>query len=142
MVTSIRILRAIVANFLFSGDSFMPALKDVLSKFKAVSSVDLAVLVDNDGQPIENYSRGNLDVEQISGVASTGLQISEALGGATERGETRQAVLEYAGGTIVLEPLTGEALLVVVASDPKSIGKIRYLSKRYKDDLVGALNGQ
>lgn len=120
----------------------MPALKDVLSKFKAVSSIDLAVLVDNDGMQIENFSRGNLDIDQISGVASTGLQISEALGGATERGETRQAVLEYAGGTIVLEPVTGEILLVVVSSDPKSIGKIRYLSKRYKQDLVGALNGQ
>ena len=118
------------------------ALKDVLNKFKTVSSIDLAVLVDSDGMQIENYNRGNLDVDQISGVASTGLQISEALGGATERGETRQAVLEYAGGTIILEPVTGDVMLVVVSSDPSSIGKIRYLSKRYKPELVGALNGQ
>ena len=120
----------------------MAALKDVLGKFKAVSSIDLAVLIDNDGMQIESFNRGNLDVEQISGFASTGLQISEALGGATERGETRQAVLEYAGGTIFLEPVTGEVMLVVVSSDPKSIGKIRFLSKQYKAELVGALNGQ
>lgn len=120
----------------------MPTLKDVLNKFKTVNSIDLALLVDNDGGQIENYNRGNLDLDQISGVASTGLQISEALGGATGRGETRQAVLEYAGGVIILEPVTGEALLVVVSSDPNSIGKIRYLSKHYKDELVEALNSR
>jgi uncharacterized protein len=119
----------------------MAAIKDVLGKFKAISSIDLAVLVNSDGMQIESFNRGNLDVDEVSGIASTGLQISEALGGATTRGETRQAVLEYAGGTIILEPLTDEALLVVISADPRSIGKIRYLSKRYRQDLISALNG-
>ncbi|MDB5083093.1 MAG: roadblock/LC7 family protein [Chloroflexi bacterium] len=119
----------------------MPALKDVLSKFKAVNSVDLAVLVNSDGMQIESFNRGNLDVDEVSGIASTGLQVSEALGGATARGETRQAVLEYAGGSIILEPLNEETFLVVVSTDPRSIGKIRFLSKRYRQDLISALNG-
>lgn len=118
----------------------MAAIKDVLGKFKAISSVDIAVLVDSDGMQIESFNRGNLDVDEVSGIASTGLQISEALGGATSRGETRQAIMEYAGGTIILEPVTGEVLLVIVSTDPNSIGKIRYLSKRYHEDLVSALN--
>lgn len=117
----------------------MAAIKDVLSKFKAIKSIDVAVLVDSDGMQIESFSRGNLDVDDISGIASTGLQISDALGGATSRGETRQAIMEYDGGTIILEPVTGEILLVVVSTDPKSIGKIRYLSKLYRDDLISAL---
>jgi predicted regulator of Ras-like GTPase activity (Roadblock/LC7/MglB family) len=120
----------------------MAAIKDVLSKFKAISSVDVAVLVDSDGMQIESFNRGNLDVDEVSGIASTGLQISEALGGATSRGETRQAIMEYAGGTIILEPVTGEVLLVIVSTDPKSIGKIRYMSKRYHQDLLTALQGE
>jgi predicted regulator of Ras-like GTPase activity (Roadblock/LC7/MglB family) len=118
----------------------MAAIKDVLGKFKAISSVDIAVLVDSDGMQIESFNRGNLDVDEVSGIASTGLQISEALGGATLRGEPRQVIMEYAGGTIILEPVTGEVLLVIVSTDPNSIGKIRYLSKRYHDDLVAALS--
>ena len=118
----------------------MAAIKDVLGKFKAINSVDLAVLVDSDGMQIENFNRGGLEVEEVSGIASTGLQLAEALGGATGRGETHQAILEYAGGVIILEPVTGEILLVIVSSDPKSIGKIRYLSKSHHQDLVAALS--
>ena len=120
----------------------MAAIKDVLSKFRAISSVDVAVVVSSDGMQIESFSRGNIDVDEVCAVASTGLQMSEALGGATARGTTRQAVLEYASGTIVLEPISEDALIVIVSSDPNTIGKIRYLSKRYKPELLAALNGQ
>ena len=119
----------------------MAAIKDVLNKFRAISSIDVAVVVSSDGMQIESYSRGNMDVDEVCAVASTGLQMSEALGGATARGETRQAVLEYAGGAIVLEPISEDAMMVVVSSDPNTIGKIRYLSKRYRSELLAALNG-
>ncbi len=119
----------------------MAAIKDVLSKFRAVSSIDMAVVVSSDGMQIESFSRGGLDVDEVCAVASTGLQVSEALGGATARGETRQAVLEYAGGTIVLEPISEDVMMVVVSTDPNAIGKIRYLSKLYRAELVAALNG-
>ncbi|HEX2911555.1 MAG TPA: roadblock/LC7 domain-containing protein [Chloroflexia bacterium] len=119
----------------------MAAIKDVLNKFRAVNSVDIAVIVNSDGMQIESFSRGNLDVDEVCAVASTGLQLSDALGGATARGETRQAVMEYAGGAIVLEPLTEDAMMVVVSTDPNSIGKIRYLSKRYRQEILSALNG-
>lgn len=121
----------------------MAAIKDVLNKFKAVSGVDVAVIVSGDGMQIESYSRPNstVDVDEICAVASTGLQMSEALGGATMRGQTRQAVLEYDHGVIVLEPLGDDLMVVVVCADPNSIGKIRYVSKRYKDELLSAING-
>ncbi len=119
----------------------MAAIKDVLSKFRAEKSIDAAMIVSTDGMQIESFSRGNLDVDEVCAVASTGLQMSEALGGATARGETRQAVLEYAGGAIVLEPISEDAMFVIVSTDPNSIGKIRYLSKRYRQELLSALNG-
>ncbi len=120
----------------------MSAIKDVLSKFRAVSSVDMAVVVSSDGMQIESFSRGNLDVDEVCSFASTGLQMTDALGGATARGITRQAVLEYASGAIVLEPISDEVMMVVVSTDPNTIGKIRYLSKRYRSEILAALNGQ
>lgn len=119
----------------------MAAIKDVLGKFRAINGVDMAVIVSSDGMQIESFSRGNLDVDEVCVAASTGLQVSEALGGATARGETRQAVFGYSGGTIVLEPLSEDAMILVVSTDPNSVGKIRYMSKRYRGELLMALNG-
>jgi predicted regulator of Ras-like GTPase activity (Roadblock/LC7/MglB family) len=119
----------------------MAAIKDVLSKFKVISGVDVAVVVTNDGMQIESYSRGNIDVDEVCAVATTVSQMSDALGGATARGGTRQAVFEYEGGAIVLEPLSEDLMMLVASTDPNSVGKIRYMSKRYKQDLLTAVNG-
>jgi predicted regulator of Ras-like GTPase activity (Roadblock/LC7/MglB family) len=117
----------------------MAAIKDVLNKFRA-AGVELAAVVSIDGMQIESYSRGNIDVDSVCAIATTGLRISEALGREIERGEAKQTVLEYESGAIVLEPLNEDAMMLVVSADPNSIGKIRYISKRYRDDLVNALN--
>lgn len=122
----------------------MTPLQEVLARFKAINSVDVAVIASSDGMEIASYKRprGNngVDVEQICAVATTGLRISEALGQETERGTARQTILEYEDGAIVLEPLSSDALMLVVSADPTSIGRIRYLSKKYRQELVDALN--
>lgn len=117
----------------------MAAIKDVLNKFKA-AGVDLAAVVSTDGMQIESYSRGNVDVDSLCAIATTGLRISEALGHEMAKGEARQTVLEYEGGAVVLEPLNEDAMMLVVSADPNSIGRIRYMSKKYRQELVDALN--
>lgn len=119
----------------------MVALRDVLSKFKLVSSVDMAAVVSIDGMQIESFSRGDFDVDAVCAVATTGLQMSEALGQETARGSARQAVLEFEGGAIVLEPLSEDAMMLVVSKDRHSIGQIRYLSKKYRQEIIDALEG-
>lgn len=116
----------------------MAALKDVLRKFKTID-VDLAAVVNIDGMQIESYSRGNLDIDSICAAATHGLKLSEALGLETERGTPKQTVLEFASGAIVMELLNEEAMILVVSSDPNSIGRIRYMSKKYHQELVEAL---
>jgi len=117
----------------------MAAIKDILNKFKA-AGVDLAAVVSTDGMQIESYSRGNVDVDSLCAIATTGLRISEALGLEMAKGEARQTVLEYEGGAVVLEPLNEDAMMLVVSADPNSIGRIRYMSKKYRQELVDALN--
>ncbi len=91
----------------------MAAIKDVLNKFK-VSGVDLAAVVSMDGIQIESYSRGKLDVDEICAAATHGLRLSEALGQHTARGSSRQTVLEYEAGAIVMEPLNDEAMMLII----------------------------
>lgn len=118
----------------------MAAIKDVLNKFRAISSIDIAAVISNDSDmQIESFSRGTLDVDEVCALASTGMRMSEALGGATARGVTRQAVLQYASGVIVLEPISQDLTMMVVSTDPNSVGKIRYLSRRYREDLINAV---
>lgn len=124
----------------------MTPLQEVLARFKAINSVDVAVVASNDGMEIASYKRpkannsNGVDVEQICAVATTGLRISEALGQETERGTTKQTILEYEDGAILLEPLSSDALMMIVAADPTAIGRIRYLSKKYRQELLDALN--
>ncbi len=119
----------------------MAAIKDVLNKFRAVNGVELALVIDSDGKPIDSFNRSNMDLNEVAAVASTGLQMTGALGGAASRGQTRQAILEFTGGTIVLEPLSDDALIVIVASDSSSIGRIRYITRQYRNELLNALPG-
>jgi predicted regulator of Ras-like GTPase activity (Roadblock/LC7/MglB family) len=122
----------------------MSPLQEVLARFKTINSVDLAVVASSDGMEIASYKRPNptngVDIEEVCAVATTGLRISEALGQQTLRGESRQTILEYDGGAIVLEPISGDALMLVLAGDPNAIGRIRYLSKKYRQELIDALN--
>ncbi len=119
----------------------MAVIKDVLNKFRVINGLELALVVDTDGTPIDSFNRSNMDLNEVAAVASTGLQMAGALGGAASRGQTRQAILEFTGGTIVLEPLSDDVLLVVVASDSSSIGQIRYITRQYHDELLNALPG-
>ncbi len=116
----------------------MAAIKEVLNKFKVVG-VDLAAVIDMEGTRIESYSRGNLDVDAVCSAATHGLRLSEALGKHTGQGSSRQTLLEYETGTILLEPLNDDAMFLVVSADPASIGRIRFLSKKYHEELLGAL---
>lgn len=118
----------------------MVALRDVLNKFKLLNSVDMAAIVNIDGMQIESFNRGELDVDAVCAVATTGLQMSEALGQETARGNARQTVLEYDGGAILLEALSSETMMLVVSKDPHSIGQIRYMSKKYRQQMLDALD--
>ncbi len=120
----------------------MAAIRDVLNKFKALNGVDMAAIVNIDGMQIDSISKGSIDVDSVCAIATTGLQMSQALGHETERGEARQTVLEYANGAIVMEPLSSETMMLVVSADPNSIGRIRYMSKKYRQDLIDALDGE
>jgi hypothetical protein len=68
--------------------------------------------------------------------------MSKALGYETGRGEASQAVWEYDKGVIVLEPLSEETMMLVVSAEPDSVGRIRYMSKKYRQELIDALNAE
>ena len=114
-------------------------LRDILLKFRGVGTVDLAAVVGADGLQIESVGRpaAGLDIDSICAVASTGLALGHALGTELTYGDARQTMIEFDGGAILIDPISADAFILVVTSDPSAIGRLRFVVRRHRDELVG-----
>ncbi len=114
-------------------------LRDLLSRFRALDNVELAALAGTDGLLIESTARAGVDVDAICAVASNGLAMAEALGREIKKGGTVQTVLEYDNGLILLEPVSDDAMLLVMTSDRDLLGRLRYMIQSHRSGFAAAL---
>ncbi len=114
-------------------------LGDVLERFRALESVELAALVAPDGLLIESLADPDVDVDAVCAVASNSLSMAESLGREIDKGNTVQTMLEYEEGLVLLEPLNTEAMLLLVTSIPDELGHIRFLVALHRHELLDAL---
>ncbi len=115
-------------------------LGELLGRFRALESIELAAVVAHDGLLIESMADPEVDVDAVCAVASNGLAMAEALGREIDKGSTMQAMLEYEQGLVVLEPINSEAMLLLVANVPDEIGHVRFLVALHRDELVEAVD--
>jgi hypothetical protein len=115
-------------------------LEELLGRFRALESIELAAVVAHDGLLIESVAAPEVDVDAVCAVASNGLAMAEALGREIDKGSTLQAMLEYEQGLVVLEPINSEAMLLLVANVPDEIGHVRFLVALHRDELVEAVD--
>jgi hypothetical protein len=115
-------------------------LGEVLGRFRALESIELAAVVAHDGLLIESMAAPEVDVDAVCAVASNGLAMAEALGREIDKGSTMQAMLEYEQGLVVLEPINSEAMLLLVANVPDEIGHVRFLVALHRNELVEAVD--
>ncbi|KPL91152.1 MULTISPECIES: roadblock/LC7 domain-containing protein [Herpetosiphon] len=114
-------------------------LRDVLNQFRTLENVELAAVAGTDGLLIESSARSGVDVDAICAVASNGLAMAEALGREINKGGSVQTVLEYDQGLILLEPVSSDAMLVVLTSSRELLGKLRYMAQAHRAHLDAAL---
>lgn len=114
-------------------------LRDLLSRLRAQEGVELAAAVATDGLLIESAARPGLEVEAIAAVASNGLAMAEALGREIDKGGTKQTILQYQSGLVLIEPLNNDAMVVLVASNRESLGRLRFLLDIHRHALNAAL---
>ena len=114
-------------------------LKTLLEEFLRVEGISAAVVVGRDGFVIESAISGNVDIEALGAMASTGLGTSEAMGSTLEKGELSQMIVELEKGPILLSPLSPDELIAIVADTSANIGRIRYELKKNKQRIVAAL---
>lgn len=114
-------------------------LKTLLGRFRAVESIELAAVVATDGLLIESAAGPEVDVDAICAVASNGLAMAEALGREIDKGGTVQTMLEYEDGLVLIEPISGDAMLLLLANARDDLGYVRFLVAKHREDMLDAL---
>lgn len=115
-------------------------LRDLLAQFRDLDDVELAAVANTDGLLIESIARSGVDTDAICAVASNGLAMAEALGREINKGGAVQTVLEYDSGLIMLEPISDDAMLVVMTSARDQLGRLRYMLQANRDHFAAALD--
>ena len=118
----------------------MADLRSILTHYTAVEGVSAAVVVDVDGLVIDGTPPDGLDMETLGMVASNTAALTKAIGREVQRGDALQSILEFEGGTVMLEPLGDLATLLVVCDSTASLGKLRFVAKRHRPELLAAIN--
>jgi predicted regulator of Ras-like GTPase activity (Roadblock/LC7/MglB family) len=114
------------------------SLAILLGRLQVAGGVDLVAVVSSDGFLIEAAHNDGLDAEEFAAVATNGLMVAKAIGMESGRGTIDSAIFEYDGGTVVINALDDELVLILMASPGVNLGRLRLLARRYREELVAA----
>ncbi|ADN37460.1 Roadblock/LC7 family protein [Methanolacinia petrolearia DSM 11571] len=114
-------------------------LKQILSEFLKLDGVSAAVVAGRDGFVIESAVSGDVDIDALGAMASTGLGTSEAMGRELGKNEMNQIIIELDEGPILISPLSEDELIAIVAQKDVNVGRIRYELKKNRERIIAAL---
>lgn len=114
------------------------SLSTLLGRLQVAGGVDLVAVVSSDGFLIEAAHEDGMDAEEFAAVATNGLMVAKAIGLEIARGNVDSAIFEYDGGTVVINALDEDLVLILLANPGVNLGRLRLLARRYRDELLEA----
>lgn len=114
------------------------SLATLLGRLQVAGGVDLVAVVSSDGFLIEAAHDDGMDAEEFAAIATNGLMVAKAIGLEVGRGTVDSAIFEYDGGTVVLNALDDDLVLILLSGPGVNLGRLRLLARRYRDELVAA----
>jgi predicted regulator of Ras-like GTPase activity (Roadblock/LC7/MglB family) len=114
------------------------SLATLLGRLQVAGGVDLVAVVSSDGFLIEAAHDDGMDAEEFAAVATNGLMVAKAIGLEIARGSVDSAIFEYSGGTVVINALDDDLVLILLANPGVNLGRLRLLAKRYREELLAA----
>jgi predicted regulator of Ras-like GTPase activity (Roadblock/LC7/MglB family) len=115
------------------------SLQKILHRFLKLDGIVAALLVSRDGFTVEHVRNVEFDLDMVSAIVATGFGSLDKIGNELDRGDLRIAMLEYLNGPVILAPLVPDIVLVIVASQWATIGRIRWEIKKQTDELIISL---
>ncbi len=117
----------------------MAGFTDVLRSLAARDGVQAVLLLSGEGLPIDHAASGPFEPETVAALAATLAQYGARLGEGAERGELGTAVLDYAGGLVVLARAGREDWLAILARPDADVGPLLYDLRHHRPALAGLL---
>lgn len=114
-------------------------LQQILQRFTDLDGVIAAILVTRDGFTIDYTSNIEFDMDMISAVVATGFGTLDKIGYELNQGGLTVAMLEYEHGPVLASPLTEDVVLIVVASQWTTLGRIRWEIKKRSAEIIAHL---
>lgn len=111
--------------------------KAVLQSLTKTGGIHEALVVGRDGFVIEHV--GDMDPEATGAVVSTAIGATEAMGNELGQGELFELMAEFKGGTVVVAPVGGDAILGIAAGETANLGAVRHAVKKHLRELEKAL---
>ncbi|RKY64923.1 MAG: hypothetical protein DRP99_01185 [Candidatus Latescibacterota bacterium] len=116
----------------------MEALEKALDILRNEAEAEGSMIVGRDGLTLSQVGAIG-DVESIGALASNSLRSPQSLGEQLGNGGLIQVLMQFERGVVVVEPLTEDYVLVMVAGEDANIGMMRYALRKHKVDLIEAL---
>jgi CheY-like chemotaxis protein len=114
-------------------------LRTLLEQFVAMPGVRLAALFDREGFLIESVGERGMEAQMAWALASSLAESSDGIGRELGHGDLHGVILEYNGGTVLLQSVGPAAMVGIVLRDAMALGKVRYSLKKTLPDLIGTL---
>ncbi len=121
----------------------MASLQDALGRLLAIPGVHSTVLVGRDGLPIEASGRGDERFHDMLGaMGASAMGTTEALAAELGQGHTVGTILEFEHALVSVDPLGDLAVVVTLADNAASLGRIRQTVRSSRDELLQLLDAR
>lgn len=119
----------------------MASLREALSRLLVIPGVRAAALAGREGLLIE--MAGRADHRLFEALAALGASITgaaDALGHELSAGAAAASVLEYDGALVSIDPIGEFAIVITLAENAASLGRVRHTLAAGQDELVRLLD--
>ncbi len=117
----------------------MAGFGDVLRALAARDGVEAALLLSGEGLPIEHAAAAGFDPDAVAALGATLARAAAQLGEGARRGELKTAVLDFAGGPLVLTRAGTGDWVAVLARPGADIGPLLFDLRHQRPALAGLL---
>ena len=117
----------------------MKSPKEILKTILDTEGVKAVIIAGRDGLIISSVGNVDADLETIGAIASSGLGASESLGSEAGVGELDQVISQYKDGIAVVQLITSDTVLLLLATKNANLGMLRVSVNRSKKLLSDIL---
>ncbi len=120
--------------------SLVKSPKEILKGILETDGVKAVMISGRDGLIISSVGTIDADTETLGAIASSGLGSSEALGSEAGIGELEQFISQYKSGIAIIQLVTSEAVLLLLATKDANLGMLRLAINKAKKPLMDILS--